>query len=99
MAGNSDNYRISKEVPLPYVVQDSEDELIRTTSRKGEKWGWRNAAVVMGNLRKRVASGPAKEGLDKTGEAYTAGARGPPGTINAGPRGVSDREPVVFECD
>lgn len=87
MAGNSDNYRISKEVPLPYVVQDSEDELIRTTSRKGEKWGWRNAAVVMGNLRKRVASGPAKEGLDKTGEAYTAGARGPPGTINAGPRG------------
>jgi xenotropic and polytropic retrovirus receptor 1 len=95
--GNTDQYRISKDVPLPYRLEpdESEDEMVRTIDQRSgrERWGWRSAAVTMDRLRKRVVSG-AKEEVREVREAYHHGARGPPGTINAGPRGVSEHMPT-----
>jgi hypothetical protein len=96
--GNTDQYRISKDIPLPYrlEIDDSDDELVRTMSRtsahSAHPLSLRNAADTLGRLRKRVTDrGMRSDGIrDVGGEPYVPGARGPKGTINAGPRGVSN---------
>lgn len=93
--GNTDQYRVSREVPLPYRLDqhDSDDDLAvrRTVSRTGGKakdmLSIRNAALRLGEMRESLM---ARRDRGKGDEEAGVGARGPPGALNSGPIGVSD---------
>lgn len=82
--GNTDQYRVTREVPLPYRISpdedDMDDDIVRIASRKSERKGLRGAAVKLGNLRTRLL---ARKPLAAEAEEQTARRN----HINAGPYG------------
>lgn len=77
--GNTDQYRVTREIPLPYrrmASDDEEDQLERQTSSVRTGYGIRGAAVKLGDLRQRLTR---ERSNDRT--------------VNAGPMGdLSARE-------